>query len=311
MIEPISTDLLTDTQIGGNGVLDKLLTTARTHLDREYMDQRITGKEYSNAYIELYTQSVQASIAYAIAAAKLPYEVALVEAQTKLADQQRELAYQEMISKLPMEVKLLESDVALKEFQIDTLLPKEAEQMDAQIALADKELQLKELELTQRLPAEIANLEKQGELMDSQIATAAQDLLLKAKQLEIAEKELLVKLEEIKVMEAQSELYAAKVITEKAQTDNTVVGTGSVIDSNNKLIQAQADAFEKEQVVKAVKLAMDTFSIGYNEGDRWGNATNLQNDNTLGMLMEKLGETIGLSLTHVHAPEQGGNIPVP
>ena len=107
---------------------------------------------------------------------------------------------------------------------------------------------------------------------------------------------------------SQGKLYAQKVITEKAQVDSSVVGAGSVIDTNNKLLNAQADAYEKEQVIKAVKLAMDTFITGYTNGDRWGNTANLQNDNTLGRLMERMGATIGVTLSHVPATGNGGNV---
>ena len=110
---------------------------------------------------------------------------------------------------------------------------------------------------------------------------------------------------------SQAKLYAQKVITETAQVDSSVVGAGSVIDTNNKLLKAQTDAYEKEQVIKAVKLAMDTFITGYTNGDRWGNTANLQNDNTLGKLMERMGATIGVTLSHVPATGDGGNVDNP
>ena len=134
------------------------------------------------------------------------------------------------------------------------------------------------------------------------------DLAIKEQQLLIVAEELRLKAEEIEVAKAQGKLYAQKVITERAQVDKSVVGAGSVIDTNNKLLNAQADAYEKEQVIKAVKLAMDTFITGYTNGDRWGNTANLQNDNTLGKLMERMGTTIGVTLSHVPATGNGGNV---
>ena len=80
---------LTECTLEGSGVLDKLLHTARVHLQDEFQQGRITGKEYSNAYIAIYDRMVQSAIAYALAAEKAPYEIAQLEAQTALTEEQR------------------------------------------------------------------------------------------------------------------------------------------------------------------------------------------------------------------------------
>lgn len=258
---------LTECTLEGSGVLDKLLQTARVHLQDEFQQGRITGKEYSNAYIAIYDRMVQSAIAYTLAAEKAPYEIAQLEAQTALIEEQRKQVEEETRYKLPAEI--------------------------------------------QQIQAQTVIIPKQGALIDAQVITTLREGDLKEKQILLADKELRLKAEEIEVAKAQVGLYAQKVITEKAQVDSTVVGAGSVIDTNNKLLNAQADAYEKEQVIKAVKLAMDTFITGYTNGDRWGNASNLQNDNTLGVLMERMGATIGVSLSHVDATGAGGNEAAP
>lgn len=308
---------LTECTLEGSGVLDKLLHTARVHLQDEFQQGRITGKEYSNAYIAIYDRMVQSAIAYTLAAEKAPYEIAQLEAQTALTEEQRKQVEEETRYRLPAEIQQIQAQTELVKFQKDELLP-------AQVALTTQQ--------KDNLEAEGLNIPKQGELIDAQvIATlregdlkekqillAEKDILLRDKELSIREQQLLLaaeelrlKAEEIEVAKAQGELYAQKVITERAQVDKSVVGAGSVIDTNNKLLTAQADAYEKEQVIKAVKLAMDTFITGYTNGDRWGNAANLQNDNTLGKLMERMGNTIGVTLSHVPATGSGGNVDNP
>ena len=290
---------LTECTLDGSGVLDKLLHTARVHLQDEFQQGRITGKEYSNAYIAIYDRMVQSAIAYTLAAEKAPYEIAQLEAQTALTEEQRKQAEDETRYRLPAEIQQIQAQTSLTIQQKSNLeadglnIPKQGKLLDAQV---------------------IATL-REGDLKEKQILLAEKDVLLRDKELSIKEqqllltaKELLLKAEEIEVAKAQNKLYAQKVITEKAQVDSSVVGAGSVIDTNNKLLNAQADAYEKEQVIKAVKLAMDTFITGYTNGDRWGNTANLQNDNTLGRLMERMGATIGVTLSHVPATGNGGNV---
>ena len=293
---------LTECTLEGSGVLDKLLQTARVHLQDEFQQGRITGKEYSNAYIAIYDRMVQSAIAYALAAEKAPYEIAQLEAQTALIEEQRKQVEEQTRYRLPAEIQQIQAQTALATQQKVNLeaeglnIPKQGELIDAQV---------------------IATL-REGELREKQILLAEKDVLLRDKEISIKEQQLLLaaeelrlKAEEIEVAKSQAELYAQKVITERAQVDSSVVGAGSVIDTNNKLLNAQADAYEKEQVIKAVKLAMDTFITGYTNGDRWGNTANLQNDNTLGVLMERMGATIGVTLTHVPATGNGGNIDNP
>ena len=283
---------LTECTLEGSGVLDKLLLTARVHLQDEFQQGRITGKEYSNAYIAIYDRMVQSAIAYALAAEKAPYEIAQLEAQTALTEEQRRQVEEETRYRLPAEIQQIQAQTALTTQQKVNLtaealnIPKQGELIDAQV---------------------IATL-REGDLKEKQILLADKEISLKEQQLLLTAEELRLKAEEIEVAKSQSALYAQKVITEKAQVDSSVVGAGSVIDTNNKLLNAQADAYEKEQVIKAVKLAMDTFITGYTNGDRWGNTANLQNDNTLGKLMERMGTTIGVTLSHIPATGDGGNV---
>ena len=283
---------LTECTLEGSGVLDKLLHTARVHLQDEFQQGRITGKEYSNAYIAIYDRMVQSAIAYTLAAEKAPYEIAQLEAQTALTEEQRKQVEEETRYRLPAEIQQIQAQTVLTtqqkaNLEADSLnIPKQGELIDAQV---------------------IATL-REGDLKEKQILLAEKELSIKEQQLLLAAKELLLKAEEIEVAKSQGKLYAQKVITERAQVDSSVVGAGSVIDTNNKLLNAQADAYEKEQVIKAVKLAMDTFITGYTNGDRWGNTANLQNDNTLGKLMERMGTTIGVTLSHVPATGAGGNV---
>ena len=104
---------LTECTLDGSGVLDKLLHTARVHLQDEFQQGRITGKEYSNAYIAIYDRMVQSAIAYALAAEKAPYEIAQLEAQTSLIEEQRKQVEEETRYRLPAEIQQIQAQTAL------------------------------------------------------------------------------------------------------------------------------------------------------------------------------------------------------
>lgn len=55
---------LTTCAIGGNGVFDKLMTSAKLYIEDEYNSNRITGKEYATVYLGVITGVMQSAIAF-------------------------------------------------------------------------------------------------------------------------------------------------------------------------------------------------------------------------------------------------------
>lgn len=134
----------------------------------------------------------------------------------------------------------------------------EIELIEANINNAKKDLELKEYELTKIKPQELA-------IKTSQLAIAEKELLLKAKQLELAEYELLNKLPaEVAGIIANNELINQKKITEKAQTDSSVIGPDSVIDWNIKVLDAQVKGIDQEAKQKIMRMLIDTWTTRVN-----------------------------------------------
>ena len=105
-------------------------------------------------------------------------------------------------------------------------------------------------------------LPKELDIKETQLSISMKEVLLKEKQLEISEYELIHKLPaDVALVTAQDELYTQKSVTEKAQVDNTVVGTGSVIDLSNKLLEEQANAYVVNANQTAAKLMIDTWVV--------------------------------------------------
>lgn len=134
----------------------------------------------------------------------------------------------------------------------------EIELIEANINNSKKDLELKEYELTKIKPQELA-------IKASQLAIAEKELLLKAKQLELAEYELIHKLPaEVAGILANNELVNQKKITEKAQTDSSVIGPDSVIDWNIKVLDAQVKGIDQEAKQKIMRMLIDTWTTRVN-----------------------------------------------
>lgn len=62
--EQLTIGTLTDCTIDGNGCFDKVMTTLKAHLNLEYEAGRITGAEYTKAYIASMQGALQISVQY-------------------------------------------------------------------------------------------------------------------------------------------------------------------------------------------------------------------------------------------------------
>lgn len=63
-VEPISNESLTTTEVGGSGTFDILMKTVSNHLLEEFEAGRISGAEYTRAYIELTGTAMASSIEF-------------------------------------------------------------------------------------------------------------------------------------------------------------------------------------------------------------------------------------------------------
>lgn len=248
---------LTDVSLLGSGVLDKFLQLQRLVLDREFNDGRLHGKEYADSFIATYTINMELAIKFLLEKEKQFYEIEILEAQKQQFDLQNELLASQIIEQeykntnhLPLETlglslrnDNLEKDLILKDSQISNSL---------------KDLELKDYELKYIKPQELA-------IKTSQLAITEKEILLKAKQLELAEYELLYKLPaEVAGILANNELVGQKKITEKAQTDSSVIGPDSVIDWNIKVLDAQVKGIDQEAKQKIMRMLIDTWTTRVN-----------------------------------------------
>ena len=95
--------------------------------------------------------------------------------------------------------------------------------------------------------------------------------------------------EQVSQAKAQTNYYAQKVITEKAQTDATVIGNGSVIDVQVELMNAQKDGYKRNAEQHAAQIMSNTWNVRrQTDEDTSANSTNLLDDATVGKAIQKL-----------------------
>lgn len=206
---------LTENSLIGEGVFDVFLQVQRKHLDREFTDRRIQGKEYSEAFIQTYITTLEHAIAFLFAREKQAFELELLDLQ---ADHLRE-----------------------------------------------------QIKLTQE-----------------QIKLAAAELKLKEKELEIKEKEL-------QLAAANVDLIRQKVITERAQTDGSVIGAGSVLGKQNEVLDAQVQGYKRDAEQKAAQLMLQTWITRLNNDQAITNKANMLQDQFIGRAVEKMYVGAGIS----------------
>ena len=201
------------------------------------------------------------------------------------------------IANLELSIRLV-MEKEKQAYELD-LLEGQLAKMEADTLIAGKQLDLlsKELELkTQMLPLEIALTTAQIAKMEADVLLSEKQLLLADKELTLKDRELLLKDKELDLMAKQIILTEQKVVTEKAQTDPSVILPGSVISMNNKVLEAQVDGFKRDAEQKAANTLLQTWIVRLNNDAALTNDANMLKDKYVGRAVEKMMEGVGMSV---------------
>lgn len=85
-VERLTVDHLTTGQVDGTGVFDKLMTSLVAHLKVEYQANRISGAEYTKAYVGIVAQALQTAQQFLLAKDQAYLSALLVQAQARAAE---------------------------------------------------------------------------------------------------------------------------------------------------------------------------------------------------------------------------------
>lgn len=89
-----------------------------------------------------------------------------------------------------------------------------------------------------------------------------------------------------------------KVVTEKAQTDASVIGKGSVIDHNNKVLAQQVSiSYDNDSKLKATSMLVDTWKVRRNDDPDEApvNDINKLADPNIGTAVVKVLQSVGIT----------------
>lgn len=249
---------------------------------------------------------------------KLPKELALLEAN--IADVRQGTAIKEKeIDVMTANISNINKDIASKEFDLIHFKPAQIENMRKQTELSqanidtiNKDISLKEYELKHLKPSQLAHSEKELQLKTQQLELAKKDIEVKTHQIKLGEKDIAIKEQQLalaryeldtkapleaKQIQMQADLYAQKVVTEKAQTDSTVIGDNSVIARNNAVLQEQAISYKNDAKIKMTNILVDTWKIRRNDDPDEApvTETNKLNDPTIGRAVSQVLQSVGIT----------------
>jgi hypothetical protein len=152
------------------GIFDKLMVSINENIEKQYLDNRITGSDYATVYLGSIQSALAQSIQFALQEDMVEAQITGIEADNALkADQ------------------LLTSQVErnLKTYELENILPEQVLKLQEEIDLLqtqDSELLLDGIKKRLIMDEEIESANKQQLLVDSQIKAAYTDRVLKDKQ---------------------------------------------------------------------------------------------------------------------------------
>lgn len=233
----ISIDDLTVKQIDGTGAMDVILKSAAVHLREEFDKNRITGAEYTKAYIALVTAAMQTGLQFVLQkdAAKWAAITAQVQALTAKVNletvkaayiQQKATALNAKAAYAVTTMQLAQSDAQY------CLLGSQKDQVEAQTQLTTQQ--------RQNLIAEAQNIPKQGQVLEAQKSQITQQTEnLAAEELNIPKQGLLL---------------TQQTATQKAQEDTIKYTLANMLPEQVK--------HQKEQTEAARAQTLDTRADG-------------------------------------------------
>ena len=251
---------LTGGEKEGSGVFDELMRTIKSHVHQELAEGRITEKAYSEVYLGALQFALNSATNYALAYEKANKELAVLDEQIKQNQKQNEL--------LELQKEQLRLANTTAQYNLSYTLPEQLIQIKKQNEKLIGEINHVTSQ-TSNVSAQTALVVKQEDLVDEQIRDAKDKYTNPIGGINKAQYDKLI---------AEKGIADQKLITEKAQTMDTVNGTAiaGLVGKERNLKQNQADSFLRNAEIQVAKLYSDTFAVMYSteaEGmsnQKWG-----------------------------------------
>lgn len=261
-VTPLTVEQLTTRTPGGTGVFDALMDTYRLHLREEMEKGRITGAEYTKAYIALAESAMNQAAAFLLGKDQafwqaqtaqigaLTARIQFESAKVQLATVQLEALNQEANYALT-KMKLASEDIdyCINKFNLEKTLPAQLELTEVQKAGALLSNQAAQYNLSTIMPLQQQMLIKQVDGQGISNNTATFNLSDVAPQ-------------QLKNLQAQQKLYLEQMEAQRGQThdmrsDNFPVS--GVMGKQKELYSQQVTSYQRDAEVKAAKIFSDAW----------------------------------------------------
>lgn len=295
---PISTTDLTSGSIEGEGVFDKLMASVKAHLKKEYEDNRISGAEYTKAYIALvggamdsassfllgkdaaYWSAVNAQIQAQnnqvnLARSRVELETAKVglkTAQIQALDMSASYALKKMQLAIEnVNYALSQQQVLIAKGEVD-LIPKKSEMLSAQIAGEQADTDAKKYRITYLLPIEKATSQYNLDtvLPENQRLLIQQRLAVEGTVV-LNQKEATAKDKQISILQGEVDGISIKLDTAREQqnvvraqtSDLRVDGTAvlGVLGKQRSLYDQQITSYKQDAQVKTARIFTEAWTL--------------------------------------------------
>ncbi len=158
-IEKLEEADITTRQVGGPGLFDGLMESMGAHLEKEYDAGRITGNDYTQAYIAMVTAALGNASQYLLQKDTVYWQNRLVQKQAQAAEA--------TVVQSRMQVEIARAQISAARMEANSAATTFA-QKKMQLALADLDYQIQEAELTKAnymntdmLPAQLSQLQNE------------------------------------------------------------------------------------------------------------------------------------------------------
>lgn len=275
---------VTDTTIEGAGAFDVLMRGYRTHLDREFEDNRITGDEYAKTFIALTQSAMAQAMAFVMgkdsafwqsAALQVQAYTARIEMETakaKLAATQYDAANQKAAYALTKMKMSTESNLYCQgQFTLNSLLPAQLDQITIESAGKTEENKITAYTLSTMLPAQLSKLtaETAGQVEENKVTTynlstvlPAQNLLLQSQKTGQDGQNSIGTYNLTTMMPAQLQMIKEQTEAQRAQTlDNRLDGAEvvGVLGKQKALYSQQVISYQRDSELKAARIWSDAW----------------------------------------------------
>lgn len=85
-VSPLTIEELTQGKVRGDGVFDKLMTSVKHHIEEEFRAGRITGEQYTKAYIEITQTALSTATQFVLAKDQAYWQAVIAKSQAKSAE---------------------------------------------------------------------------------------------------------------------------------------------------------------------------------------------------------------------------------